>query len=58
MPRWDSGHGAHVAVQEPGVVHVPAQQQPSRQPELKLHGPPPGCLSVQTPPVQNSTAEH
>jgi hypothetical protein len=35
-----------------------AQQQASRQPELKAHAPSLGCLRVQTPAVQNSTEEH
>ena len=51
-------HGRQVPVHEPGNVHVSSQQQPSRQPELKLHGPPPGSLRVQAPPVQNSSDEH
>jgi len=45
---------SHVVLEPPGT----SQQQASRQPELKAHGPPFGCRSVQTPPVQNSTAEH
>jgi len=44
----------HVALDAPGRV----QQQASVQPELNAQGPPLGCLSVQTPPVQNSRPEH
>ena len=51
-------HGAHVPPHAPGNVQVPPQQHPSRQPELKLHGPPPGSFRVHAPPVQNSTDEH
>jgi hypothetical protein len=50
QPFWP----LHVVVEAPGKV----QQQGSVQPELKAHGPPSGCLRVQTPPVQNSDDEH
>jgi hypothetical protein len=45
---------SHVVFEPPGSV----QQQEFTQPELKAQAPPPGCLRVQTPPVQNSTGEH